>query len=106
MPTEGDCLLPVAVIYALIQSYYPTLEYAAIEINTNNCGKVLLAIFYRPPSANTTWIHNFIKIVNNCAYNKIVILGDFNFPSIHTWIEGSGFCETTDSALFTFCQTL
>ena len=81
------------------------LEYAAIEVNTNNCGKVLFAVFYRPPSVPASWIHSFTTLLNNCRYDRVVLLGDFNLPSI-SWIEGSGFCDSSDSTLFTFCQTL
>lgn len=81
------------------------MEYVAIELNTNNCGKVLVAVFYRPPSSNVDWIRYFIKTLENCQYNKIVILGDFNLPSI-TWIDGSGFCNSSESSVFTLCQAL
>ena len=81
------------------------LEFAAIEVNTNNSGKVLVAVFYRPPSASANWIHDFIETLDTCTYSKMVLLGDFNFPSI-SWIEGSGFCDSSNSALFAFCQTL
>lgn len=81
------------------------IEYAAVEVLTNNCGKVLIAVFYRPPNASIDWTSQFTRILDSCTYNKAVILGDFNFPSIN-WIEGSGFCESANSALFNFCQSL
>ena len=94
------CCKPVA----LICNGDCELEFAAIEVNTNNSGKVLVAVFYRPPSASANWIHDFIETLDACTYSKMV-LGDFNFPSI-SWIEGSGFCDSSNSALFAFCQTL
>ena len=33
------------------------------------------------------------------------MLGDFNLPTI-TWLDGSGFCDSDDSAIFNFCQCL
>ena len=39
------------------------MEYGAIELNTNNSGKLLIAVFYRPPSAPTEWLHGFIKML-------------------------------------------
>ena len=81
------------------------LELSAIELNTNNSGKVLVAVIYRPPKANTTWIRNFTDLFSQNTYNKIVVLGDFNLPTI-TWLDGSGFCDSDDSAIFNFCQCL
>ena len=79
------------------------LEISAIEINTGNSGKVLVAVIYRPPNANTNWIYDFVQLLNECSYDKLILLGDCNFPAI-TWIDGSGFCDSSDSALFMFCQ--
>ena len=81
------------------------LELSAIELNANNSGKVLVAVIYRPPKANTTWIRNFTDLFSQSTYNKIVVLGDFNLPTI-TWLEGSGLCDSDDSAIFNFCQCL
>ena len=81
------------------------LEISAIEINTGNIGKVLVAVIYRPPIANTNWIYDFVQLLNECSYDKLILLGNFNFPAI-TWIDGSGFCDSSDSALFMFCQCL
>jgi len=78
------------------------LEISAIEINTGNSGKVLVAVIYRPPNANTNWIYDFVQLLNECSY-KLILRGDFNFPAI-TWIDASGFCDSSDSALFMFCQ--
>ena len=36
------------------------LEISAIEINTGNSGKVLVAVIYRPPNANANWIYDFV----------------------------------------------
>ena len=81
------------------------LEISVIEINTGNSGKVLVAVIYRPPNANTNWIDDFVRLLNERSYDKLILLGDFNFPAI-TWIDGSGFCDSSDSALFMFCQCL
>lgn len=81
------------------------IEYAAIKINTNNCGKLLFAVFYCPPSAPIAWLQGFIKMLSNCKYDKVLFVGDFNLPEI-TWIEGSGFCPSSESAVFMFCEEL
>ena len=81
------------------------LEISAIEINTGNRLKVLVAVIYRPPNANINWIYDFVRLLNECSYDKLILLGDFNFLAI-TWIDGSGFCDSSDSALFMFCQCL
>ena len=65
----------------------------AIEINTGNSGKVLVAVIYEPPNANTNWIYDFVQLLNECSYDKLILLGDFNFPTIT--IDGSGFCDST-----------
>lgn len=79
------------------------IEHSAIEI-INNCGKTLIAVFYRPPSANNTWINQFIEFIDICSYDKVIIVGDFNLPNI-TWIDGSGFTDSNPT-LFTFCEKL
>ena len=73
---------------ALISNGDCELELSAIEVNTNNSGKVLVAVFYHPPSASANWIHGFIKTLDACTYSKVILLGDFNFPSI-SWIGDS-----------------
>lgn len=78
-------------------------EYAAIELNADKYGKILLAVFYRPLNANSVWVQHFIKTLANCTYEKILLLGIF--PSVNL-IGGSGFCNSSDSALFSFCQVL
>ena len=74
------------------------LELSAIELNTNNSGKVLGAVIYRPPKANTTWIRNFTDLFSQITYNRIVVLGDLNLPTI-TCLDGSGFCDSDDLAI-------
>ena len=80
------------------------LEYAAIEIINNNCGKTLISVFYRPPNANNTWIHQFVDFIDSCVYEKVIIVGGFNLPDIK-WIQGSGFIDSSPT-LFTFCEKL
>ena len=58
------------------------LELSAIELNTNNSGKVSVAVIYRPPKANNTWIRDFADLFNQNTYKKIIVLGDFNMPTI------------------------
>ena len=65
----------------------------------------LIAVCYRPPNADSDFLHNlnsFIEFAIKSNLKDIILLGDFNFPTIQ-WINGSGFpvtlCETsfTDS---------
>ena len=67
--------------------------------------RVLIAVCYRPPNADSDFLHNlnsFIEFAIKSNLKDIILLGDFNFPTIQ-WINGSGFpvtlCETsfTDS---------
>ncbi|CAB3987353.1 Hypothetical predicted protein [Paramuricea clavata] len=81
------------------------IELSAIEINTRSSGKILVAVVYRPPCAHTNWIYDIVESLNECTYSKVILLGDFNLPTI-TWLDGSGFCDSSDSASFTFCQCL
>lgn len=80
------------------------LKYAAIEFFNNNCGKTLSEVSYRPPNANNPWIHQFVDFIDNCMYDKVKIIGDFNLPDIK-WIQGSGFIDSSPT-LFTFCEKL
>ena len=59
----------------------------------------------RPPCAHTNWIYDIAESLNECIYSKVILLGDFNLPTL-TWLDGSGFCDSSDSASFTFCQCL
>ena len=81
------------------------LELSAIELNTNFSEKVLIVSIYRPPNTNIRWIYNFVDFLNRKTYAKVILVGDFNFPNI-TWLDGSGFCNSDDSALSKFCQCL
>ena len=59
------------------------LEISANEINTgNSSGKVLVVVIYQPPNANTNSIYDFVQLLNECSYDKLILLGDFNFPAI------------------------
>lgn len=53
------------------------LEYAAIEFINNNFGKTLISVFYRPPNANNSWIHQFVDFIDSCVYEKVIIVSDF-----------------------------
>jgi hypothetical protein len=70
------------------------IKLSAIEINTRSSGKILVAVVY-----------DIVKSLNECTYSKVILLEDFNLPTI-TWLDGSGFCDSSDSASFTFCQCL
>lgn len=80
------------------------LEYAAIEIINNNCGKTLISVFYRPPNASNAWIHQFVDFIDSCMYEKVIIVGDFNLPDIN-WVQGSGLIDSSPT-LSTFCEKL
>ena len=55
---------------------------------------------YRPPNAGSEFLQEFtrfLKCAKDSRHKDIIILGDFNFPSIH-WLNGSVFSDTsTDS---------
>ena len=50
------------------------LEQSAIELNTNNSGKVLVTVIYRRLKANAIWIRDFTDLLNQNTYNKIIVL--------------------------------
>ena len=57
--------------------------------------RVLIAVCYRPPNADSDFLHNlnsFIEFAIKSNLKDIILLGDFNFPTIQ-WINGSGFPE-------------
>jgi hypothetical protein len=65
----------------------------------------VVPVIYRPPNADSDFLHNlnsFIEFAIKSNLKDIILLGDFNFPTIQ-WINGSGIpftlCETsfTDS---------
>ena len=101
--------LPVAVeFFSLLDAVFAAslsfLIWTLPQVHNNNCGKTLISVFYRPPNANNSWIHQFIDFIDNCQYDKVIIVGDFNLPDI-TWIEGSGFSDS-NLTLSTFCEKL
>ena len=62
------------------------LEIVAVSGATTNGKAILMAVCYRPPSSNSSWIQsfeNFVdKIYSNYNFEAILITGDFNYPSI------------------------
>ena len=65
---------------------------------------VLVCVCYGPPNAGIIEFHQeferFLKFANESRYKDIIVLGDFNFPSIH-WLNGSGFSDATIESRFT-----
>ena len=76
-----------------------------MEIKTNNYGKGLLAVFHRRLSSAISWLQSFIALLNNSTYDRMIFLGNFNLPEV-SWIKGTGFCDSDQSTLFTFCDDL
>ena len=62
-----------------------------------------MCVSYRPPNAGPEFLHEFCRFLK-CAdvsrYKDIIILGDFNYPSIH-WLDGSGFLDISTDRGFT-----
>ena len=58
---------------------------------------------YRPPNVGVEFqqeFNRFLKCASNSNYKDIIILGDFNLPSIK-WLNGSGFSDLTVESSFT-----
>lgn len=71
-----------------------TLELASVVINSFS-KKVLVSVCYRPPNAGIEFLHDlnsFLKFAFDSKFKDIILLGDFNYPSIQ-WLNGSGFSD-------------
>jgi exonuclease III len=69
-----------------------SLELVGAVINSVS-KKVLGCACYRPPNDGVEFqqeFNRFLKCASNSNYKDIIILGDFNLPSIK-WLYGSGF---------------
>ena len=62
-----------------------------------------MCVCYRPPNAGPEFLQEFIrflKCANESRYKNIIIIGDFNYPSIQ-WLDGSGFSDISTDSSFT-----
>ena len=79
-----------------------SLELVGAIINSVS-KKVLVCACYRPPNVGVEFqqeFNRFLKCASNSNYKDIIILGDFNLPSIK-WLNGSGFSDLTVESSFT-----
>ena len=79
-----------------------SLELAGVVINSLS-KKLLVCVCYRPPNAGNEFheeFDRFLKCVNDSRCKDVIILGDFNFPSVE-WLNGSGFSDLRAECGFT-----
>ena len=65
-----------------------------------------MCVCYRPPNAGPEFLQEFLrflKCANESRYKNIIIIGDFNYPSIQ-WLDGSGFSDISTDSSFTDVQ--
>ncbi|XP_028399956.1 uncharacterized protein LOC114523279 [Dendronephthya gigantea] len=83
------------------------LEMIVVEIELADAPNVIFATFYRPPECSLNFVSGFSSFLQKVdilhSNNKIVILGDFNFPTIN-WSSPCFTSPTSDESLF--CETL
>lgn len=62
------------------------LEIVAVSGAATKAKETLMAVCYRPPSSNSSWIQSFENFVDrihsNYNFEAILITGDFNYPNI------------------------
>ena len=79
-----------------------SLELAGVVINSLS-KKMLVCVCYRPPNGGNEFheeFDRFLKCVNDSRCKDVIILGDFNFPSVE-WLNGSGFSDLRAECGFT-----
>ena len=62
------------------------LENIWVEIKLSNSRNVLYGVFYRPPNADSVYnslIENSVSLAVDTGISDIVIMGDFNWNSLH-----------------------
>ena len=81
-------------------------EMLALEIHPNPTCSILLAVFYRPPNADESFLADFryfLDKYSGTGLTNLVVVGDFNFPNID-WNLG---CPTgSDPETVEFCNIL
>ena len=81
-------------------------EMLALEIHPNPTCSILLAVFYRPPNADESFLADFryfLDKYSGTGLTNLVVVGDFNFPNID-WNLG---CPTgSDPETVEFCNVL
>ncbi|CAB4040147.1 Hypothetical predicted protein, partial [Paramuricea clavata] len=61
-------------------------EILACEVRPTQKKKILVLVFYRPPSTNHVYMNAFNKCLKNARvarFTQIVVLGDFNLPDMN-----------------------
>ena len=62
------------------------LENIWVEIKLSNSRNVLYGVFYRPPNADSVYnslIENSVSLAVDTGISDIIIMGDFNWNSLH-----------------------
>ena len=81
-------------------------ERLALEIHPNPTCSILLAVFYRPPNADESFLSDFkyfLDKYSGTGLTNLVVVGDFNFPNTD-WNLG---CPTgSDPETVEFCNVL
>jgi hypothetical protein len=63
---------------------------------------ILVSVCYRPPDAGPEFIQQlkeFFKYLSDYKIKDLILIGDFNFPSIN-WLDGSGFSDISSDINF------
>ena len=79
-----------------------SLESVGTVINSLS-NKVLVCVCYRPPNAGPEFLQEFrrfLKCAKESQCKNIIIIGNFNYPSIQ-WLDGSGFSDISTDSSFT-----
>lgn len=78
----------------------------AIEIVQKDSPKFIVSAFYRLPNSKfqtfITDFNNFFAKSSQSSSTKLLVLGDFNFPTID-WIGSNELCTADE---FSFCEVL
>jgi len=78
-----------------------SIESLWVEVRNRKGAVTLLGVFYRPPNSNRDVEEQIGRqILDKCRSNRVVVMGDFNFPSID-WNHLSAY--SLDGADFVRC---
>ena len=70
--------------YRRAEFEHPELELLWVELRLTQRNKMLLGVFYRPPSASYQSLVDFANILTTVSlhYSTVCIVGDYNLPSL------------------------
>ncbi|KAI8505108.1 hypothetical protein Bbelb_172170 [Branchiostoma belcheri] len=81
-------------------------EVIPVEVKLNQHDRLLIMGIYRSPNSTTENNERLNKLIQNCGtwgYSHMLIVGDFNYPTI-TWSEGGGTTRTNESEAGRFLE--